>query len=201
ARRPARPAPADAAAHVRTSHRRALERRAVEPSDLSLPGLVRHLTDVGRGRLGTVGGEEVGLRYHADGEWGDVPGVEDADAEADLAASREAVERSRAAVAQAPAGPRRGRSATVRDRRPYTLRRVPRGPHAAWAGSASRRRWLITSVTPSRMVVPYSASAISMVRFWWVTTMSWLCSCSCLSSTSRRPRLTSSSAASTSSRT
>ena len=37
--------------------------------------------------------------------------------------------------------------------------------------------WLTTAVTPSeRIVMPYSASAISIVRFWWVMTMSWLLS-------------------------
>ena len=30
-------------------------------------------------------------------------------------------------------------------------------------------------MTPSpRIVTPYSASAISIVRFWWVMTISWL---------------------------
>lgn len=34
------------------------------------------------------------------------------------------------------------------------------------AGSGSRRRWLITALTPSsRMLTPYSASATSIVRF------------------------------------
>src|SRR5688572_8409359 len=47
-------------------------------------------------------------------------------------------------------------------------------PPFAHAGSASRSRWLITVVTPSpRMVTPYSASPISIVRFWWVITSSW----------------------------
>src|SRR6266511_879338 len=68
------------------------------------------------------------------------------------------------------------------------------------AASSWRSRWLITSVTPARMVTPYSASAISMVRFWWVMTISWLFSRSRSSSLSSRPRLTSSTPASTSSR-
>lgn len=42
---------------------------------------------------------------------------------------------------------------------------------------ASRRRWLITVETPSaRIDTPYRASAISMVRFWCVTTRTWLVS-------------------------
>ena len=40
--------------------------------------------------------------------------------------------------------------------------------------SSTPSRWLITSVIPLRMVTPYSASAISMVRFWWVMMISWL---------------------------
>src|SRR5215831_17800457 len=37
------------------------------------------------------------------------------------------------------------------------------------ASATSRSRWLITWVMPSpRMLTPYSASAISMVRFWCV---------------------------------
>ena len=33
-------------------------------------------------------------------------------------------------------------------------------------GCSCRIRWLITSVTPARIVTPYKASAISIVRFW-----------------------------------
>jgi hypothetical protein len=41
--------------------------------------------------------------------------------------------------------------------------------------SASRSREDITVETPSpRMLTPYSASAISIVRFWCVITRSWL---------------------------
>jgi hypothetical protein len=50
------------------------------------------------------------------------------------------------------------------------------GDEQIYAGSASRRRWLITAETPSpRMLTPYKASATSIVRFWWVITSSWLC--------------------------
>src|SRR5690606_291487 len=66
------------------------------------------------------------------------------------------------------------------------------------APASSRLRWPITVVPPSpRMVTPYSASATSMVRFWWVITISWLSARSSVKISSRRPRLTSSSAAST----
>src|SRR5690606_16028203 len=95
-----------------------LKRRAVAPSDLSLLGLVRHLTDVERGWFWEFGGQEVRFRYHVDGEWVDVTGVEDADAEADLAAYRETVGRSRAAVARVPL------ERTLGDRQRYPLRWV-----------------------------------------------------------------------------
>ena len=48
---------------------------------------------------------------------------------------------------------------------------------ADYAGVGSRNRWLMTVVTPSpRIETPYSASAISIVGFWWVMTISWLVS-------------------------
>ena len=41
--------------------------------------------------------------------------------------------------------------------------------------AGSRNRWEITAETPSpRIVTPYRASAISIVRFWCVITSSWL---------------------------
>ena len=95
-----------------------LTRRAVEASDLSLLGLVRHLTDVERGWFWEFGGQEVRFRYHVDGEWVDFTGVDDADPEADLAAYQETVERSRAAVALVPL------ERALGDERPYTLRWV-----------------------------------------------------------------------------
>jgi hypothetical protein len=43
----------------------------------------------------------------------------------------------------------------------------------AQAVSRSRRRWLTTLETPSpRMLIPYSESAISIVRFWCVMMIS-----------------------------
>ena len=55
--------------------------------------------------------------------------------------------------------------------------------------------WLTTAVTPSeRIVMPYSASAIDIVRCWWVMMMSWACSRSSLNALIRRVRFTSSSA-------
>ena len=55
-------------------------------------------------------------------------------------------------------------------------RRSRPGAHAL---AVSRSRWLMTADTPSpRMLTPYSASPISMVRFWWVMTTSWLFSLS-----------------------
>lgn len=57
----------------------------------------------------------------------------------------------------------------------------------------------MTWVTPERIVTPYRASATSMVRFWCVITSSCEDSRNWVSSVSNRPRLTSSSAASTSS--
>ena len=78
----------------------------------------------------------------------------------------------------------------------------PRYRAGRQAGSRSLRRWLTTADTPSpRIVTPYSASATSMVRRWWVTTMSWELSLSSSKMRSSRCRLVSSSAASTSSST
>src|SRR5690606_31870782 len=85
-------------------------------------------------------------------------------------------------------GPRSGRHGE-RDQpglvdRARAGRRAPPGPcgiggraparaaSSAHLGRHSRNRWLTTWLTPPRMVTPYSASAISMVRFWWVMMMS-----------------------------
>src|SRR5690606_31354888 len=68
------------------------------------------------------------------------------------------------------------------------------------SGATSRTRWLMTVVTPLPcMDTPYRASAISMVRFWWVMTMSWEESRSSSKRVINLPRLVSSRAASTSS--
>lgn len=96
-----------------------LTRRAVEPSELSLLGLVRHLTDVERGWFWDLGGE-VTFCYQVDGDWVDFTGVDGADAPADLATYQETVERSRALVADASLD----RRFTEGDGRSYTLRWV-----------------------------------------------------------------------------
>jgi uncharacterized damage-inducible protein DinB len=73
-----------------------LRLRAVEPSALSLIGIVRHMADVERTWFRRVLLGEDCPRLHARGE--DVGGVEQADPQADLAAYREQVERSRSAL-------------------------------------------------------------------------------------------------------
>ena len=81
-----------------------LKRRSVEPSGLSLLGLVRHLTNVERGWFWDFAGAMVLLHWVGDDPgsgWTDFSGVEDADPAADLAAYRETCERSRELVAAA----------------------------------------------------------------------------------------------------
>jgi len=80
-----------------------LRLRSVEPSTLSLLGLIRHMTEVELGWfVRGVGGEEVTPMYYSDDNLdGDFDDVDDADAAADLAAYEAAVERARGAAAGA----------------------------------------------------------------------------------------------------
>jgi hypothetical protein len=80
-----------------------LKRRAVEPSDLSLLGLVRHLTNVERGWFWDFAGKMVILHWtgHDLTDWTDFSGVDGADPAADLAAFQETCRRSRELVAGA----------------------------------------------------------------------------------------------------
>ncbi len=77
-----------------------LRARAVEPSDLSLLGLVRHLTDVERTWFRRVLQGEDCPRAYPRGE--DVGAVEQADPQADLARYRSELDASRAALDGAP---------------------------------------------------------------------------------------------------
>jgi uncharacterized damage-inducible protein DinB len=81
-----------------------LRRRAVAPSNLSLLGLVRHMTEVERWWFRIhAAGEELGWRYIVDDdEDADFNGVEVADAAADLAAFLEECATCRDAVAALP---------------------------------------------------------------------------------------------------
>jgi uncharacterized damage-inducible protein DinB len=74
--------------------------RNIEPSTMSLLGLVRHMTDVERSWFRRrIAGEEIDLLYSNEADWdGDFNGVDDADAEADFAAYRAELEAVRAAV-------------------------------------------------------------------------------------------------------
>ncbi|BCB87574.1 DinB family protein [Phytohabitans suffuscus] len=79
-----------------------LRRRSVEPSSLSLLGLVRHMADVERGWFRRRVGGETGLSplyYSDDDPDGEFDGVDSADAEADFATFRAEVELAKAAVA------------------------------------------------------------------------------------------------------
>jgi len=78
-----------------------LRRRSVEPSSMSLLGLVRHMAEVERSWFRRrVAGEDVPFLYsdedNPDGEFDDVEG---ADAQADLATYEDEVRQARAAVA------------------------------------------------------------------------------------------------------
>jgi uncharacterized damage-inducible protein DinB len=79
-----------------------LKRRAVEPSNLSLLGLVRHMAEVERSWFRRrIGGEDVDFLYcdletRPDGDFDDVG---DADAETDVATLLREVEAARAVVA------------------------------------------------------------------------------------------------------
>jgi uncharacterized damage-inducible protein DinB len=77
-----------------------LRRRAVEPSTLSLLGIVRHMADVERGwfRRG-VAGEDIDFRYSSEADPdGEFDNVDDADPQADLAAFTDEIERAREAA-------------------------------------------------------------------------------------------------------
>jgi uncharacterized damage-inducible protein DinB len=76
---------------------RQLKQRAVEPSNLSLLGLVRHMAEVERGWFQRrVAGQDVPLLFPLDGDFDD---VDEADAEADLATYGAEVSAARATVA------------------------------------------------------------------------------------------------------
>ncbi|QXJ20636.1 DinB family protein [Actinomadura graeca] len=73
-----------------------LKRRCVEPSGLSLLGLVRHMAEVERDWFRTrFAGERVGYLYCTDDDLDAEFDVEDADAEADLAAYLREIEACR----------------------------------------------------------------------------------------------------------
>jgi uncharacterized damage-inducible protein DinB len=77
-----------------------LRQRNVEPSTLSLLGLVRHMTDVERSWFRRrIAGDDIDLLYSGEADWdGDFNGVDDADAEADFAAYHAELEAARDAV-------------------------------------------------------------------------------------------------------
>jgi hypothetical protein len=62
-----------------------LRMRVVEPSSMSLLGLIRHMTEVERSWIRRrIGGEDIDLVYCSEADWdADFNGVDDADAEAD----------------------------------------------------------------------------------------------------------------------
>jgi uncharacterized damage-inducible protein DinB len=81
-----------------------LKLRAVEPSSLSLLGLLRHMTEVERSWFRKrAAGEQVPALYHSDANPdGDFDDVGQADAEADHAAFLAEIEAARAAAAGLP---------------------------------------------------------------------------------------------------
>ena len=81
-----------------------LKQASVEPSNLTLLGLVRHMSEVERSWfLRRVAGRDVGWIYCTDAsEDGDFDDVATADAEADFARFHEEVEAARAAVVGVP---------------------------------------------------------------------------------------------------
>ena len=78
-----------------------LKTRAVEPSNLSLLGLLRHMAEVERDWFRTrFAGERVGYLYCTDEQPdGDFDNVDDADAEADFATFASEVESARSVIA------------------------------------------------------------------------------------------------------
>ena len=81
-----------------------LKLRSVEPSGLSLLGLLRHLAEVERGwfRIHTAGEQLPAIYCSDDNEDGDFDDVEQADAAADHATLLAEIEAARAAVAGLP---------------------------------------------------------------------------------------------------
>jgi hypothetical protein len=81
-----------------------LKTRSVEPSSLSLLGLVRHMTEVERGwfRRVLVAEDAKPLYYAPGNDDGDFDDVESADVAADLARFREEVEHCRRVAAEHP---------------------------------------------------------------------------------------------------
>lgn len=82
-----------------------LRQRSVDPSGLSLLGLVRHMTNVERGWFWDFAGEMVLLHWTGDDPsagWTDFSGVPTADPAADLAEYDQTCQRSRALVADTP---------------------------------------------------------------------------------------------------
>ncbi|HWG74974.1 MAG TPA: DinB family protein [Acidimicrobiales bacterium] len=76
-----------------------LKRRAVAPSRLSLLGLVRHMVEVERWWFRMhAAREEIGFRYDPDSVGLDFEEIDEADAEADLAAFQQECRAARAAV-------------------------------------------------------------------------------------------------------
>lgn len=77
-----------------------LRMRNIEPSTMSLLGLVRHMTDVERSWFRRrIAGEDIDLLYSNEADWdGDFNGVDDADAEADFARYQSELDAVRAAV-------------------------------------------------------------------------------------------------------
>jgi len=81
-----------------------LKLRAVEPSSLSLLGLVRHMSEVERSwfRKHAAGLQTSKLYSSATNQDGDFDDVEGADAQADYAVFLEEIEAARAAIADVP---------------------------------------------------------------------------------------------------
>lgn len=81
-----------------------LKLRSVEPSTLSLLGLVRHCAEVERGWFRrTIAGQDVPFLYCSEADWdAEFNEVDGADAAADLAAYHAEVAAARAAVADLP---------------------------------------------------------------------------------------------------
>lgn len=94
-----------------------LRRRAVEPSNLSLLGLVRHMSEVERGWFRRrVAGEDVGFLYRGETDPdGEFDSVDAADAERDLATYAREIELARAA----------GRTRQLEDTFVHPRREVP----------------------------------------------------------------------------
>jgi uncharacterized damage-inducible protein DinB len=99
-----------------------LKKAAVEPSNLTLLGLVRHMAEVERGwfRMHAAGQQLPDLYCDDDNRDGDFDDVADADAERDHATFLTEIEAARAAVAELPLDHEFSR----KDRPPTSLRWV-----------------------------------------------------------------------------